>query len=227
MSCAPRNLLALFFAVLVTAAAQTPQNVLVVINDATGYSRTIGEYYAQRRGVPQKNICRIKTPPQQDISRFTYSNEIAAPIASCLKERDLVQTVLYIVTNLGVPLRILGSGGLGGDASSVDSELTMLYWDITHGSHEVAASLPNPSFGQKDAKFSHPQFAMYLVTRIAAYDVAGMKAIIDRSMMAANKGNFVIDLRSPGDGEGDNWLRDAAVNLPPDRVVLDQSTKVL
>src|SRR5262249_3154365 len=60
-----------------------------------------------------------------------------------------------------------------------------------------------------------------------AYEFNHVRAMIDRSLAAANRGKFVIDLRSSGDEDGDNWLRTAAILLPKDRVVFDESTKVL
>src|ERR1700683_3355269 len=95
--------------------AQTPQNVLVVINDAPPVSRSIGEYYAERRTIPIRNICHLRTTTDEAISRRQYNAEVAAPIADCLKKNSLVESVLYIVTTLGVPLKIPGSTGLSGD----------------------------------------------------------------------------------------------------------------
>jgi uncharacterized protein (TIGR03790 family) len=145
-----------------------------------------------------------------------------------LRKGRLVETVLYIVTTLEVPLRIKGSEGMDGDQSSVDSELTLLYLDMKRGTpHPLKGAVPNPFFGKKDAPFTHPQFPIYLVTRLAAYDFDGVKAIIDRSLLAANKGKFVIDQKDSGDASGDEWLHSAAAFLPQDRVILDTSTTVL
>src|SRR5579863_9584009 len=146
--------------------AQTPQNVLVVVNDNSPISRSIGEYYALRRAIPAGNICHLRTITDEAITRPQYNLEVAAPIADYLKKNNLVESVLYIVTTLGVPLKIPGSDGLSGDAASVDSELTLLYSDITRPPHSIAGSLPNPFFGRINDKFSHPQFPIYLVTRL-------------------------------------------------------------
>jgi uncharacterized protein (TIGR03790 family) len=210
-------------------AAQGPENVLVVVNDNSPLSREIGEYYARRRGVPMRNLCRLKTVPTENIPRADYNREIAAPIAACLRQNGLAESILYIVTTAGVPLRVPGKGeGMATDNASVDSELTLLYLDMHTGKpHALPGSLPNPFFGKRDAKFSHPQFPIYLVTRLEAYDFQDVKAMIDRSLEAANRGTFVIDLRSHGDEAGDNWLRTAAMLLPKERVVLDESSKVL
>lgn len=206
---------------------QTAQNVLIVVNDNSPLSRTVGEYYARRREVPMRNICRIHATLEQDIPRAHYDSEVAAPIARCLKTGGLAETILYIVTTQDVPLRITGTEGMGGNLAAVDSELTLLYSDMHRGTpHPVAGSVPNPFYGHKNEKFTHPQFPIYLVTRLAAYDYDGIKAIIDRSLKAANRGKFVIDLDNSGNA-GDDWLRAAADLLPKDRVVLDETSAVI
>jgi uncharacterized protein (TIGR03790 family) len=201
--------------------AQTPQNVLIVVNDNSPLSREIGEYYARRRAIPSGNICRIKASTEEDVDISHYKSDIATPISRCLKSGGLVENILYIVTTSGVPLRIPGIIAVDGTASSVDSELTVLYSDITRGPHDLRGSLPNPFFGKKGVPFTHPQFPIYLVTRLTAYDFDGVKGIIDRSLKAANRGKFVIDLADGGAPEGDAWLKQAAEQLPKDRVVLE------
>ena len=49
--------------------------------------------------------------------------------------------------------------------------------------------------------------------------------MIDRSLAARNRGKFVFDLRSKRDESGDEWLRNAAIVLPADRVVLEETDK--
>jgi|SRR5689334_22351424 len=210
-------------------SAQSVANVLLIVNDASELSRNIAQYYTNRRGVPATNICHIRTGITEDIERAKYDREIAGPIGTCLKRNALVDRILYIVTTGGVPLRIPGSGeGMQSDGASVDSELTLLYADLKQGKpHAISGPALNPFFGRKDAKFGHPQFPMYLVTRLAAYDLEEVKTIIDRSLHAANQGKFVLDMKSPGPGEGDDWLRQAANLLPKDRVILDTSTNVI
>jgi uncharacterized protein (TIGR03790 family) len=220
------NRLAALLLVAQVTLAQGPANVLLVVNDNSSVSRSIGEYYARRRSVPLKNVCRIRTSTEEEIPRTAFAAEIAPPIVNCLKSNGLTEQVLYVVTTLGVPLRIAGKQGMDGDVASVDSELTLLYSDMRQP-HREAGSIPNPFFGKRDARFTHPEFPIYLVTRLAAYDFEGVKAMIDRSFQAANRGKFVIDLKSLDDTEGNDWLRNAAVLLPKDRVVFDESSTVL
>ena len=99
------------------------------------------------------------------------------------------EQILYIVTTAGVPLKVRGSGGLTGDAASVDSELTLLYFDLHGRSHALAAGIANPFFGKTGVPFRHPDFPIYLVTRLAGYDFDDAKAIVDRALLAHDQEN--------------------------------------
>lgn len=216
------------FAILVSAAfAQGPQNVLIVVNRNSAISKNVGEYYARKRGVPIGNVCNIRVSADEEIARDVFNSGIARPIAACLQSRHLTESILYIVTTAGVPLRIAGTPGLGGDCAAVDSELTLLYSDLHGRPHATNGIIANPFFGRRSSAFTHPAFPMYLVTRLAGYDFTEIKAIIDRALEAKNKGKFVIDLKGDDDEAGDNWLRTAAVNIPENRLILDTSTKVI
>ncbi|HTA67326.1 MAG TPA: TIGR03790 family protein [Bryobacteraceae bacterium] len=219
-------------AVLLAAApllfAQKPDNVLVVINQQSPVSRSIGEYYVERRHIPLANICRLSANQDEDISRDDYDNQVARPIAAYLRRQKLQDQILYIVTTSGVPLRIKGnSGTMLAEAASVDSELTLLYSDMRGSPHSLPAGIRNPFFGKFAASFRHPDFPIYLVTRLTGFDFADVKGIIDRALVARNRGNFVIDLKQLDSTPGNGWLRNAARDLPKERVILDDSGKVL
>jgi uncharacterized protein (TIGR03790 family) len=207
--------------------AQTADNVLLVVNQASPISRQIGEYYAQRRHVPMANVCRLNAKTDEEISRDDFDQQISAPVSSFLRSGHLEEKILYIVTTSGVPLRIKGSGGRIAEAASVDSELTLLYSDMSTKPHALPAGIRNPFFGKMGAAFRHPDFPIYLVTRLAGYDFPDVKGLIDRALLARNRGMFVIDLKASDNTPGNTWLREAAHALPRDRVVLDESAKVL
>lgn len=221
------NLLAAVLLTAITALAQKPENVLVVVNQSSPVSKQIGDYYQQKRNIPAANVCSIKTKPDEQIERATFQQEVAKPISACLQNRGLTEKILYIVTTMGVPLSIHGKIAQDGDYASVDSELTLLYRDIKSGPHALPGPLPNPFFRERDAPFTHPRYDIYLVTRLAGYDFADVKAIIDKALIAKNRGKFVIDLRGDNSTPGNEWLRNAAFLLPRDRTILDDSPKVL
>jgi len=219
---------ALLLLAVSTVRAQTPDQVLVVVNRRSVTSRQIGEYYIHQRGIPLANLCTIDTAPDETIARPIYDKEIEAPVGQFLKKQGLQEKILYIVLTSGVPLRISGTGDeLRTDASSVDSELTLLYQRLRGVAIPLPGPARNPFFRQRDTPFTHPVFPMYLVTRLDGYNMADMKALVDRALQARNAGKFVIDLKASDRTPGNQWLRTAALLLPPDRVIIDRSAAVL
>lgn len=206
---------------------QGPESVLLVVNEDSEASESIGDYYAARRSIPDRNVCKLRVTSDEAISRWVYEARIEAPVRDCLKTRKLQEQVLYIVTTLGMPLKIPGTIGSKATAASVDSELTLLYGKLKGSSYPVEGAVPNPFFRKRDAPFRHPRFPIYLVTRLAAYDVASVKAMIDRSLEARNRGKVVLDLKSESDAPGNDWLRTAAILIPEDRLIIDESREVL
>jgi len=219
--------LALWLGSVAFLFGQAPDNVLLVVNQASPVSLQIGDYYASKRHIPATNVCRLNASVDEEIPRDDFDKQIAAPIAAILRSRHWEDKILYIVTTSGVPLRLRGSGGPLAEAASVDSELTLLYSDIRSKPHGIPAGIPNPFFGKTSQAFRHPDFPIYLVTRLTGYDLADVKGIIDRALEARNRGKFVIDLKGSDKTPGNTWLREAARALPQDRVVLDESARVL
>ena len=131
------------------AAAGGPESVLIVGNANSATSRSIADYYARKRGVPQKNVCIVHAPDKETITREEYDRKIAEPIAACLKSRGLTETVLYIVTTLGVPLRVAETTAKAGDNAAVDSELTVLYSYVKGERPALRGPLQNPFYRQR------------------------------------------------------------------------------
>lgn len=207
---------------------QTADNVLLVINDASAVSRRIGEYYVRKRGIPLAQVCHLNLAASEEVERPVYEAGVETPIARFLQTHRLSERILYIATTLGVPLTIKGTTGIPDQTTaSVDSELTLLYARMRGRKFPLPGLVPNPYFGKRGVPFRHPDFPIYLVTRLAGYDFEDVKGIIDRSVIAVNRGKFVIDLHSSEDDEGNRWLRAAAKLLPPDRVILDETNIVL
>ena len=220
--------LLLLLAAIPRLHAQTGENVLLVVNGNDPVSRQIADYYRPRRSIPVQNVCYLATTSDEEIKWDVYEQQIERPVGDCLKKAGLQEKVLYLVTTLGVPLKVSGAGsGVMAEYASVDSELALLYSKLQGVKFKRAGGLTNPFFMKRDAPFRHPQFPIYLVTRLAGYDFNDVKAMVDRAQAARNRGKFVVDLSSESDEEGNNWLRTAAILLPADRVIMDESTKVL
>lgn len=221
-------LLPAVFLFAAASPAQTAANVLVVVNKKSGVSQRVGAYYVRRREIPLAQVCTITTTDADEVSRDVYEKEIEAPIDRFLHANHLVDKIWYIVTTLGVPLRIQGSGdALQTEVAAVDSELAALYARDHGFTVPLHGPAKNPFFKQIAAPFNHPAFPIYMVTRLAGYDFDDVRAIIDRSLAAKNTGIWVIDARADNNTPGNDWLRAAASQLPKDRVILENSGTVL
>jgi uncharacterized protein (TIGR03790 family) len=219
------------------AEAQSAANVLLVVNSTSAASGSVSRYYAERRGVPQDNVCSITTPATESISRADYLAQIEQPIWQCIAGLRAHDRILYIVLTKDVPIRISGTGGRAGTYASVDSELTLLYRRRSGQQAPVAGFVPNPYYAGSGPiasikPFSHELQDIYLVTRLDGFTVQDAIALIDRATTPSRAGRFILDERATLiDSGGDRWLRSAAERLREqglgDRVELDESTKVL
>ena len=207
--------------------AQGPERVLLITNRNSSESGEIAEYYAAKRKIPAAQVCVIAASREERITRDEYESSVRKPVERCLAQRKLTEQVFYLVTTLGVPLHVLGSGKRNSTAGSVDSELALLYARMHGQEVSVAGPQRNPMFRQMDAPFSHRAFPIYLVTRLAAYDVEGVKAMIDRGLAARNQGTIYLDMKDGSDSEGESWLRDAHILLPKGRSELEQTAQVM
>lgn len=219
------------FGVLTAAVAlgASPEQVLVVVNRESAVSQRIGQYYMHRRLIPQQNLVTLHVDPAEEISRENYRSQVEKPIAEYLKQHHLEEQILYIVTTLGVPLKIPGTpnGQLSNDGASVDSELAGLYVRLKGGTVPLAGAANNPFFNQISAEFVHPAFPIYMVTRLAGYDFGDVQGMIDRALVARNTGKVVIDVRADNNTQGNAWLRRCAAQIPRERLVLDDSAHVI
>jgi uncharacterized protein (TIGR03790 family) len=224
-----RPLAALGTAVLLLALASGPAraqsvvNVLLVVNDSSPDSVEVGNYYAAARQIPADQVVRISVPVTDSLPRSVFDTNIQAPIASFLAKHLLHDQILYIVLTKGIPLRVEGTDGPNGTVASVDSELVLLYRRMVGAPVPVIGRVDNPLFlGDKPVKgakrFSHIDSDLYLVTRLDAFSVADVKALIDRGVKPAREGQIVLDQRATLiDRGGDAWLQEASDRLTNDQ----------
>ena len=89
------------------AAAQSADNVLVVINEKSDASVKVGEHYIAARSIADDHVVRLQTAVEESVSFDQYVRTIESPIASWLVKNSLQDRILYIVLTKGVPLRVL------------------------------------------------------------------------------------------------------------------------
>jgi len=182
------------------ASAQTAQNVLVVINEESADSRSVGEYYIQKRQIPAENVVRLQLPVTDEIDRATLQNKIEGPLIAWFTAHTAWDRILYIVLTKGVPLRVSGTAGQGGTIASVDSELTMLYRRMVGFPIVLNGPLKNPYYVEQMPvggfkPFTHEKHAIFLVTRLDAFTVAEAKGLVDRGLAPSRDGAIGLHAR--------------------------------
>src|SRR5438105_11281169 len=81
-----------------------PQDVCVLYNKNLPVSKSVAEYYCQRRGVPAANLIPLDVADAEEISRADYETRILAPVRAALRTHRPPARVLLTV--YGVPLRV-------------------------------------------------------------------------------------------------------------------------
>ena len=168
--------------------AQTADNVLVVLNEASPMSMDIGMYYAQKRGIPKENLMRVKTTAAENISREDFDRQIHAPIAAWLMRNSAQDRILYIVVTKGIPIRITGTSGKDGNIASVDSELTLLYRRMVGQScrSTVPSRIPISWTKRRSSKRNNSTMRI----RISTSSAASMGTIRTKSGRSSTAGSF-------------------------------------
>jgi uncharacterized protein (TIGR03790 family) len=224
----------LIFLALLQSPAVDAKRVLVVINQNSPDSMSVGPYYVKKRQIPKENVVFVSVGTANNLSSRDYQSGIEAPVkANLAKNRNKID---FIVTTKGVPIRIDNDGGysLDGYLATMDLTIQPIRNDLPNASdseqtNEIRRAM-NPYFNKREA-FSHDRYKMYLVTRLDGYTAADAKALVDRSLAAkAEKGPFFFDMagnRSDGDyGNMNQMLKMAsdALEFRNYRTILDKET---
>jgi len=112
---------ALAFAIPRAAAAQTGANVLVVVNHASPAGEAVGRQHAERRGVPDHNLCSLQLPLDESVNREVYDAQIEQPIWASIANQQAHDRILYIALTKAVTIRISGTNRRSGTNANVES----------------------------------------------------------------------------------------------------------
>lgn len=155
-------------------------DVLVIINQNSTISDSIGRYFALMRNIPPVNILRINAPIIEEIDTVDF-NSIRNQIENYIIQNNLLYKINYIVTTKGLPLKVNRGNTFSttSPSSSVESELTLI---LSANANKIGANgyITSPYFLQKE-NFSRSKFDMFLVTRLDGYNFEDVKRMIDKS----------------------------------------------
>lgn len=178
------NILILFSAINLSVFSQTINynDVAVIVNDNSQTSIDIANYFQALRNIPNVNMIHISAPLTEEIDSLQFE-QIRSQIENYLQTNNLADSINYIVTTKGVPLKV-ESGcfdpQVSSDAcASFDSELTLI---LGPNSNQIGlnGSIGNPVYNTT-GNFSHVNSGIYLVTRLDGYSKEDVYNLLDRS----------------------------------------------
>lgn len=158
------------------------QDVVVIVNDNSQTSIDIGNYFQNARNIPNQNMIHVSAPTVEEIDSAEFEL-IRVQIEDYLLNNNLVDSINYLVTTKGLPLKIDANcfdsiaGGIS--CASFDSELCLI---LSPNANEIgqSGSYPNPIFDQIQ-HFSREADGIFLVTRLTGYTKQDVYNLIDRS----------------------------------------------
>lgn len=186
-------------------------DVAVIVNDSSQTSIDIANYFQTLRNIPSQNMIHISAPLTEEIDSLQFE-QIRLQIENYLITNDLQDSINYLVTTKGVPLKV-ESGCfdpmVSGDAcASFDSELTLI---LGPNSNQIGlnGSIANPLYNAS-GHFSHLNSGMYLVTRLDAYTTQDVFDLLDRSgpLTGLNQqsAQAIIDLNAATGGDSTYFM---------------------
>ncbi len=199
----------LLSATAVVAQQESYDDVLLVVNDASPASQQIADYFASRRGIAPEHICHFSYTAAEVIDSLAFRN-IQWQIQNFMRRNNLTDSINYIVTTKGCPLRVTtiqqDQFGLpapvfavyGGQASfedllsvinGPDSSLIL----ATKGN--ISREWNAPFFNAQERFRRSAAMPIYLVTRLDGYTVEDVLALIRRAEAPASvgEGRYVFD----------------------------------
>ncbi len=162
------------------AQAVNYNDVVVIVNHNSPASVNIGYYFQQARNIPSSHIISISGSTNELIDSLEFE-QIRAQIESQLAIIQLTDSINYLVTTKGIPLKIESTCAItsNGSCASFDSEIGLILGTYS-SSIGVGSSIPNPYYGATQP-FSRADYGIYLVTRLDGYTVQDVLNLIDRT----------------------------------------------
>lgn len=184
-----------------TSPQTMPPPLVVIYNTNSQISKEIAEYYSAKRNILENRLIGIPCTTEEVINKDYYNAEIRDVLRSELEMRGLKDSIKYIVTTKGLPLKIIVNPNkcwtIQSGGGSLESFLCLLYDDIA----PYCATNAKNHYFRKDEQFRSFTFTYtttcpdtidgiisYLVTRLDAYTKEEVFGMIDRSVDSDKSG---------------------------------------
>jgi uncharacterized protein (TIGR03790 family) len=207
-------------------------DVLLVTNTNSPDSVAISDYFKQVRPIVHEVL--INCSNSETVSFIQFNNTIRKPIEDYLISNNLVDSINYIVTTKGIPLRYSGSPYI---TTSVDSALTLILSQYSYklgalgNGTNYAGTIHNPYY-YTDSTFSRSTYGIYLVTRLTGYTVDDVKQLISPTNTYINTGAILLDrnpTKSGGYAGWDKQIETASIALTANGIsnIFDNTTRFI
>ena len=176
-------------------AAAGYDDVAVIVNTNSQASQTIGDYFKAKRSIPASNIIYVNVSQSEEIDDAEFQS-LRSQVESHLQANNLVNSINYLVTTKGVPLKVNRGDtfSTSSPSASVESELSLI---LGSNASSIGGSgrIYSPYYSRA-ASFTHAAYGIYLVTRLDGYSVQDVLNLIDRSgpdTRVSKSSRFVLD----------------------------------
>ena len=95
-----------------------PDEIVLIVNDASADSLAVAEHYVRARGVPESHICRLKGLRGEMLERGAWEERVRPELRRWLLEHGLDRKIRCLVTTYDVPLKIGRDAGMGPEAEA-------------------------------------------------------------------------------------------------------------
>jgi uncharacterized protein (TIGR03790 family) len=170
-------------------------DVAVIVNANSSASRTIGSYFKSRRNIPDRNIITISCSASEEVDATEF-NSIRSQVESYLQANNLVNSINYLVTTKGVPLRINRGETFSSTSPSASLESELMCILGSYASYIGGNGRYYSPYYSQNRSFTHADQSLFLVTRLDAYTTQEVLDLIDRSgpgTLVSSSSRYVFD----------------------------------
>jgi uncharacterized protein (TIGR03790 family) len=203
---------------LAAVAQTTNAGVVVVYNRNDDESKSLADYYAERRNIPPAQVLGFDLPMEETISRANYLSRLETPLLNRLESMRLIaygpatnrsvwgQTnraiiranIRYVVLCRGVPARILRDESLTETNAPSQPEFARRNEAAVDSQLALAplaghgfpwtGPLPSPFFALTNATLMNPMNGLFLVARLDGPSPAIARQLVDQAINAETNG---------------------------------------
>src|SRR5438046_505760 len=95
-------------------------NTVVVVNQLSGNSRELANYYCEKRQIPPENVLRIQWGGDNLLwSADDFQTKLVAPLLTMLSSRQLTNQIDFVVLSMDIPFRTLYGAGFNSTTSAL------------------------------------------------------------------------------------------------------------